>query len=256
MGCPTARLAALVLILGWLTGCATAPPVPAATPRPETEVPPTVTEPPPTITAPPPTPTIPPTATPDPGFREDFSGTLDPGWSWIRENDAKWSLEAETGHLRIVLEGGQFHRNLLLREVKGADFEITTHLLFEPTTNFQIAGLLIYQDDATMIKLGRAFCNIQNACVGNGIYFDSQQNARFAGANFATDTPLKDEAYLRITKRGNSFVGAYSEDGTTWMVIGRHESAMSDPKVGLVAGQSNVVGQVALFDFFTLVELP
>jgi hypothetical protein len=31
---------------------------------------------------------------------------------------------------------------------------------------------------------------------------------------------------------------------------------MADPKVGLMAGQSNIVGAIALFDYFTVMEMP
>jgi len=256
---PSVRKLAVLCTLAVLTSaCASQPPSPTNTPVPistPTAAPsptplPSSTSPPPTATS---TPTS--TATPYPIFRDDFAGTLQPGWTWLRENDSKWSLTSEPGFLRIVLEGGSFHRNLFIREVESEDFEITTHVLFKPTTNFQIAALLVYQDDATMIKFGRAFCDVQNLCVGNGIYFDNMQNAQFSGTNYATDTVLQDEAYLRITKIGSRLTGSYSEDGTNWMVIGVHESFMADPKVGLVAGQSNVVGAIALFDYFTLMEI-
>jgi hypothetical protein len=63
-------------------------------------------------------------------FWDDFDGEFLPGWSWIRENDALWSLTSEPGHLRIVLEGGQFHRNLLVRAVSSDNFQAMTHVLF------------------------------------------------------------------------------------------------------------------------------
>jgi beta-xylosidase len=245
--------AAALLALSVAASCSPAVPTPEPTlPPPPSDTPqPTVPRPPDT---PVPVPTA--TATPFPVFRDDFEGELQPGWSWIRENDALWSLSSEPGVLRIVLEGGQYHRNLLVRDVDSDNFQVTTHLLFLPTSNYQIAGLLIYQDDATMIKLGRAYCNNPGGCVGNGIYFDAIQSAGLVGSNFATDTTLEDEAYLRIDKAGPLFTAYYSEDGANWETIGQHELSMADPKVGLVAGQSNVVGAIAKFDDFTLMEMP
>jgi beta-xylosidase len=245
--------APLIAVTIVTASCASAPRSPTATlpPPPSETSAPTATEPPATVT---PVPTA--TTTPYPVFWDDFDGEFLPGWSWIRENDALWSLSSEPGHLRIVLEGGRFHRNLLVRDVGSENFQIMTHVLFEPTSNYQIAGLLIYEDDATMVKLGRAYCNNPGSCVGNGIYFDAVRFANLLGSNFATDTTVKDQAYLRIDKIGTQLTGYYSEDGANWQTIGQHELSIADPKVGLVAGQSNVVGATAFFDYFTLMEMP
>jgi hypothetical protein len=92
--------------------------------------------------------------------------------------------------------------------------------------------------------------------VGNGIYFDAYQNGQFLGKNFATDTQVKDEAYLRIDKSGTKFTGYYSENGSDWMMIGEHEVSVTDPQVGLITANSQVVGMVAYFDYFTVIEMP
>ena len=184
---------------------------------------------------------------------DDFSDNLQPGWTWIRENDALWSLTSEPGYLRIVLEGASLPRNLLVRDVTSENFQITTHVLFTPTTNFQGAGLIVYQDDETRVSLVRGYCDV---CVGNGIYFDRIEGGRFTGPNFGIDTQLKDEAYLRINKDGSLFTAYYSEGGANWQTIGQHEIFMTDPKVGLLTGGSHVVGAIALFDYFGLQEMP
>lgn len=211
-----------------------------------------------TRTVVPPTATAPPISTPTeiPVFWDDFSNDFLPGWSWIRENDALWSLTSEPGFLRIVLNNSRPPRNLLVREVTLDNFQISTHVLFEPTSNFQFAGLLVYQDDDTIVSLGRAYCDRQNVCVGNGIYFDATQSGQYIEPNFGTDTQVKDEAYLRIDKVGSLLKGYYSEEGSYWMLIGEHEVSMFDPKVGLITANSFVVGMVAKFDYFTVVEMP
>jgi predicted amidohydrolase YtcJ len=189
-------------------------------------------------------------------FQEDFSGDLQPGWTWVRGNDALWSLTSQAGFLRMVLESGLQPRNLLLRDVGSENFQITTRLLFTPTSNYQFAGLIIYQDDGTRVELGRAYCDLQNECVGNGIYFDAYEDGQFRGENFATETLRTDEAYLRIDQAGSLLTGYYSEDGASWSWIGQHEVPMTDPRVGLMAGQSFETGAVALFDYFTLMIMP
>ncbi len=238
----------------------TASPQPAAT---STSLPtatqpaPTVT---PTLTATQPAPTVTPTLTATPTeipiFWDDFSGELLPGWSWIRENDALWSLDSEPGYLRIVLTGDRPPRNLLVRDVTHQNFQIMTHVRFKPTSNYQFAGLLVYQDDETMLSLGRAYCDTRNFCVGNGIYFDASQNGQYLGKNFGTDTQSEEEAYLRMDKNGTKFTGYYSENGTDWMMIGEHEVSIIDPQVGLITANSFIVGMTAYFDYFTVVEMP
>ena len=248
------RLITSVTILSIiLTGCTPAAPLPTITPTPI----PSATHP-PTATKIPPTETLIPTATPTeiPIFWEDFDKEFQPGWSWIRENDALWSLDSEPGFLRIVLTGDSPPRNILVRDVTSENFQILTHIKFKPTSNYQFAGLTIRQDDDTTVSLGRAYCNRHNVCVGNGIYFDAVQNGQWTGKNFGTDTQIKDEAYLRIDKNRDTFTGYYSENGADWMMIGEHEMTMIDPKVGIFAGQSFIVGQVALFDYFSVMEMP
>ena len=248
----------LSLLAFGVSACSAATPIPTTTlsaPTASATPIPTITQPPPTVT---PLPTATPTWTPTaiPVFWDDFSGEFLPGWTWIRENDALWSLDSEPGFLRIVLQNARPPRNLLVRDVGSDNFQIMTHVRFKPTSNFQFAGLLVYQDDETMASFGRAYCDVQNQCVGNGIYFDAFQNGQFLGKNFGTDTQLKDEAYLRLDKVGSRLTGYYSENGTDWMMIGEHEVSMLDPKVGLITANSFIVGMTAYFDYFTVMEMP
>ena len=227
-------------------------PIPTFTPSPTNTTAPTLTPSPiPTSTS---TPTQEPTAIPI--FWDDFSGDLLPGWTWIRENDALWSLTSEPGLLRIVLQAGRPPRNLLVRDVTSENFQIMTRVLFKPTSNFQFAGLLVYQDENSYTAFGRAYCDTQNICVGNGIYFDAIQSGQYIEPNFGTDTQVKDEAYLRIDKVGSIYTGYYSEDGSNWSIIGEHEIFMVDPKVGILTGNSHVVGMTAKFDYYSVMEIP
>jgi beta-xylosidase len=244
---PATILLTLVLLA---SACSSATPQPATTPSPK---------PPPTATLTPiPTDTPAPTSTPTelPVFWDDFNNELLPGWTWIRENDAMWSITSEPGYLRIVLDHSQPPRNLLVRDVSSDNFQIMTHVLFKPTSNFQFAGLLVYQDDETRAAFGRAYCDTEIVCVGNGIYFDAFQDGQYIGPSFGIDTTLKDEAYLRLDKQGTLLSGYYSEDGSTWILVGEHQLTMTDPKVGLITTNSFIVGMVARFDYFTVVEMP
>lgn len=192
-------------------------------------------------------------------WRDEFnSPTLDPAWSWQNENPAKWSLTGQ--YLRIFTSqqatGGE---NLLLRPVGTQDFAIETRLLFEPFTNFQIAGLVIWQDNANFLQLGRAFCDIPDACLGNGIYFDKIQDGGGVDGNFATPVDNFNEAFLRLERRGEMVKGFFSYEGSTWFEIGTHwiPDDFQVNGVGLTSAQNFYAPQAdvpADFDYFELSE--
>ena len=197
-------------------------------------------------------------------WREDFDGSLAEGWRWVRENSAKWNLTENPGFLRVYdspYEVNGKTQNLFLRDAPAGDFSITTHVYFEPKTNFQFAGLTIYQDDSNILSFGRAFCGTQNVCVGNGIYFDNIIGGNWTGGNFATSVNTTDEAYLRLERRANVVTASFSYDGENWFEIGSHtlKSGFLVTGVGLFAYGDYDKSDADLpadFDFFELSEIP
>jgi serine/threonine protein kinase len=213
----------------------------------------------PTGTPVPEQPTAAPTAGPDIIFRDDFDGALAAGWGWVREDATHWNLREAPGSLRIVAQAGGVGtiqsapaNNLLVREAPQADFEIATLVRFNPSSNFQFAGLLIYQDDSNAILFGRAFCDIADVCVGNGIYLDSIQAGEFGPDNYATSTANQSSAYLRLKRKGDTYTGYYSEDGANWRAIGQHSSSLTPARVGLIASQAYEAETGADFDYFAI----
>ncbi len=107
-------------------------------------------------------------------FHDDFDAALAAGWEWQNENPDKWSLTESPGFLRIYASPyGSGEENLLLHPISAGDFTVETHLFFEPYSNFNIAGIYLYGGDGNSVTLGRAFCDVPEGCVGNGIYFDA-----------------------------------------------------------------------------------
>ncbi|WP_075072023.1 beta-xylosidase family glycoside hydrolase [Longilinea arvoryzae] len=196
-----------------------------------------------------------------PTWKDPFDApVLRPEWTWINENPDRWSLTEQKGSLRIYTSPyGAGGENLLLQLAPSQDFTIETRLLFEPTSNFQIAGLVIYEDSENFLQLGRAYCDPGiPVCVGNGIYFDDVSNGVWFPDNFATPTASPSMIYLRLVRQ-QSIVTAYiSENGTDWRMIGAH----SMPEdfvingVGLTASQNFSYPDVppipADFDYFHL----
>lgn len=202
-----------------------------------------------------------PSASPTPEFlfRDEFNDKLGDGWSWIREIPANWDLTSVPGYLRIRLQSGNCtarQRNLLVRAPSEGNFEISTFLQFTPISNFQFAGLMIYQDDANHIQFGRAFCQGSQVCVGNGLYFDSVEKNAFKGTNFATSVSDPALIYLRLRREGASYSAEASENGSSWITIGKHGGSLTPSFVGLVAGQSCQGSVAADFDYFAIRAIP
>jgi len=115
-------------------------------------------------------------------WRDDFDNiVLNGSWSWVREDAGLWSLSANPGNLRLITHQGSLFesnnntKNLLVQPAPGGDYVIETMVDFEPTHNFQFAGLLVYYDDDNYLQFGRAYCDLgPPSCLGNAIYFDKE----------------------------------------------------------------------------------
>jgi regulation of enolase protein 1 (concanavalin A-like superfamily) len=194
-----------------------------------------------------------------PIWQDEFDGSLDKSWSWVLEDTEMWSLE-EPGFLRIYTSStATFEGNLLLRPVTTENFVIETRVMFEPDTNFQFAGLVIYQDDTNFLQFGRAYCDVPDVCVGNGIYFDKIIDGELVDGNFSISVDSLSEAYLRLERRDGMVKAFFSEEGTRWFEIRTHwiPDEFEVSGVGLVASQNfdpDVSPIAADFDYFELTE--
>jgi beta-xylosidase len=218
----------------------------------ETPVPPT-----PTMEA---QPTPLPSPTPDPViFRDDFNGALEIGWQWVREERNFWSLTNNPGWLEIMAGSGYvIHEdvsNLLVRTAPNGDFELETRMKFKPTSNFQIAGLLIFESVADHMLFGRAYCD-KLACADDGYYFDLITGGVYLSENYARGAAETATVYFRLRSEGDEFTGYVSEDGLEWRVIGTHTSKMNPLYVGLMVGQVDRSEPIpAQFDYFMITAL-
>jgi len=187
---------------------------------------------------------------------DDFSATtLDARWSWVNPDPARWSLTARPGFLRILTTLGSVGtKNLALQNAPNGGYLVQTRLLFTPISNYQMAGIVLYRDNANYLMLGRAYCDTPApACVGNGIYFDHVEGGTHVGSNYALSTTKTGEVYLRIVRDVNTYTAYYSENGTTWMVVGAHTAGVALPNVGLTAANDQFNAQVpADFDYFDI----
>lgn len=198
------------------------------------------------------------------GNRTDDFGqtTLNPDWRWIREEPANWSLTAAPGKLRIsavttsdIWKTGNNQKNLLVQSVPYDDFALTTRLSFNPTADYQSAGLLVYTDDDHYIKVERAY----NVAEGGNVFRLIRENGTTSTGKQITSDPISSNlVYLKLVKAGSSFTGYFSVDGTTWTIIGVPETIQlaAPVLVGLHAQRSGGAAAInADFDDFRISPL-
>jgi len=216
--------------------------VPSSTLAPPMPISPTDT-PQPTFTFTPiPTLTLVPTATPEGQiFRDDFNGTLQPGWAWENESPDRWHI-TEDGWLQILAEdesmlGGEPQSNLLFRDLPKGNFAVTVHLIAAPDSNFQQAAIFLYEDVHSYVRINRGYCEPCFPGKANGIFVDYiiNDNARWSGElNTQTD---ETDVYLRLVSKDKIIYAYYALAPDEWQYITRLGEFFEFTKVGL--GVSN-----------------
>ncbi len=235
----TAPLAFVVVTLTALAACSPSAP---ASPTPPSE--PTATARPPATDTPQPTPV--PTRTPSPSpvptetpsthlFRDDFSGALQPGWTWQDEVPDRWKL-TEDGWLQILAEDPSMLKegrqsNLLWREPPTGDFVVTVHLLAEPTSDLQQATLYLFQDAENYVAIHRGFCS--SCRTGSpGVHMEYKVAGAVGAFHLAVDEP---DLYLRLASDDSAITGYYALAPGKWIRVGRIEYALPGAMIGLGA---------------------
>ena len=221
-------------------------------------------------TQPMPTSTPEPTSIPSPTplpegmiFRDDFDGYLQPGWTWLNEDPARWSF-TDDGWLEIVGGNPPFFQegndiglvNFLTRELPEGEFMITAHIKADPKENFHQATIYIYQDRSNYIALNTGFCSICPTG-GPGFYMETFiDNNPFGDTYYLPRDPTKTEVYLRLVNEAGSITGYYATTPGDWQRAGAFGNYFDFKLVGLGAtnsrpgeGGSDIIAQ---FDYFEI----
>jgi hypothetical protein len=197
-------------------------------------------------------------------FRDDFEGSLDPGWSWLQGDFSGWTLSNMPGWLRLNLSTGSFRGatppgNLLVRPAPSNDFDLKAWLRFSPIRNFEFAGVVVVFDDHSVLQFGRGYCQGSagsGGCIGDGLYFDNLQDGSPVGGNFATQSYLGVDYLLRLQRQGSSYSASYSPDDSAWVSLGSHSVDRPPVSVGLIAAQAETPGNYADFDYVEITSQP
>jgi hypothetical protein len=250
------------------TGTATSSPTPTPTPTQTSTATPSPTPTGTDTSTPTRTPTPEDPATADCTWLDHFEGdSLVAGWSWVRDDPSHWSLAERPGFLRIIsqrgalLGSGNNAANLLLRASPSGDFSLSTRLLFQPTANFQAAGLLIYQDDDSFVWLSRGYCGAAPpTCVGDGVYLDVEQEGVHREHHAGALPAPSSEVYLKLERLDGTYQAYTSADGEQWFNMGEEISVegFEPTHVGLLVtnGNTGATEIPADFDFVCLNESP
>ncbi len=188
-------------------------------------------------------------------FRDDFTGSLQPGWTWIRENPATWQMTPST--LRIELEYGDLWstwtnncRNLLIRPAPTEDFTLEVRLIASLVANINQAHVLLYADDNNYLRFG--LLRYQ----GN-LYVNHVQEVGGTPRPQTSHAYGSGEVYLRIEKQGGQAKLWFSADSLSWnehLTIGSLDFVPTS--VGLVAfdGSEPASASVADYDYVTILS--
>lgn len=204
---------------------------------------------------------------------EDFDGKLRLDWQPVRLDPTHYSLSKKPGKLTITTQRGSIHgdetndqfgeglqaRNLFLFAnplSRDTDFVVTTCVSdFAPTTAYQQAGLIIYNDDDNYLKWGYEFNGRINE--GNGFVLvretDGEPSHDVGPGGW---DGVQKKCWLRLTKRGNRYTHSTSEDGVKFTDHGEREWGDGGPKkIGILAknGGNKAAAEIdASFEFFDI----
>ncbi|MGA8115940.1 MAG: family 43 glycosylhydrolase [Actinocatenispora sp.] len=203
-------------------------------------------------------------AVPRPGARllsDGFDGgALDPGWSWVRRDDAarvsrgvlSWPTEAHD------LADGTNTAGVLLREPPTGDYvaetKVTLDLGTDSVRNFEQAGLVAYAGDGDFARLDQvAIGGTRQVEFGRALgYADGQAwGSSLVGTQART-------TWLRLARSTGSdgdqvFRAGSSTDGMHWTWGGAWTFPAGTPvRVGLVSQGGNTPPATARFDYFRL----
>lgn len=187
---------------------------------------------------------------------DDFnSTTLGSQWSWIRENNANWSLSKRSGSLTITSKEGDLQaasnnaENVLLQSAN-TDWVIDSKLIFSrrPSGFSQSGGLVAYQDDDNYIKLaygtgggggrggfggfGRGGSQSGSVLLVTEENGNQKNAATLSMANIIRDDNI---LYLRLEKKGDTYTASCSVDGRRFTPVGSANILLKDVRAGILA---------------------
>ena len=144
-------------------------------------------------------------------FEENFSGELEKGWSWVREDAKSWRIE--NGALFVTANGGSMwrslnnYKNLLMRPAPAepkVGFQVEVLLDNEPKKQFEHGGLALRYDDDNYVVFNKEFLGKDE------LLLISEAGAVPALPGVTTAYEPR-EVWLRLTVTQGKVIGHYRE---------------------------------------------
>jgi regulation of enolase protein 1 (concanavalin A-like superfamily) len=183
----------------------------------------------------------------------DRTSLLAGGWSFIATAAAGGTRNTEVssgsptvdynqtthpGMIRLQLGSGEIYgisnnsQNTLFRALPANWTSIRLKVAsFNPTSNFQQVGLLLYQDDDNYVNVDRVYVNGSNI---------ESFTEKAAAVTYVNRLPLTNTGNLIIRldqTSANNFTSYYSTDGgATWTQIGSTTMTLTNPQLGIQVG--------------------
>ena len=190
---------------------------------------------------------------------DEFTGSLEPEWSWVRKNpDAdvtggrlNWPLEAAD------LTGTSNNAGVLLRQPPSGNYIAETKLTLDLGTdvvrNFQQAGIIAYRSDDDFARLSSvAIWNTRQTEFGRELVATSGGQTIYGGAIIGTPAPTM---WLRLAHTVSASGEHRYRAGTsrdrrhwTWGAVWTFPAG-AQPRIGLVAHGGSEPATVASFDY-------
>ena len=166
-------------------------------------------------------------------------------WTIRANNPDRWKLNSETS-LTIIGDSGEFGtggnpnaKNVFFMEAKG-DFTASVKLDFEPESDYQSGGIVIYANDNAVQEVLRRHHSGQG---GRVISTVRVQDNSYAEQPIKENGHTGEAIYLKVARQGKICTASYSYDNENWIQIGNSVENkafdQADLKVGLYSVNGN-----------------
>ncbi|WP_415184803.1 cadherin-like domain-containing protein [Phaeovulum sp.] len=185
---------------------------------------------------------------------DDFAdGTLDAVWRIEGPSGVSSGLGVNTtdAYLALTTPDGSYdvwdanNGARAMQDTENADFQIETRFLSQPTEKYQMQGLLVEQDAENWLRFD-TYSDGKRLYAFAAITLDGVSSNAFKVA-----IPENIAPYLQLTRAGDQWTFAYSQDGVVWTTAGSFSYAMDVTSTGVFAGNTGAAtGFTAQVDYF------
>jgi len=193
-------------------------------------------------------------------FNDDFNGIWDPSWwYWTDPNDdTTYDFTAHTGFLRLTVPADNDLAGITNYDAPrlwfpyNGNFALETLVEFDPQEIYQGAGLLVWQDENSFLRIEFGFGGMGGEA--KNAVFVKQEEGSLILVN-GVDLPNTVESIeLRLQRDGNQFTAWYRQVGGSWQEIGSTELILNPTvDVGITQITQYTTSEISGdFDYFKL----